>query len=364
MNAYRGNPDHVHGSPAQTGILVCNVGTPEAPTPRAVRRYLAEFLSDPRIVELPRWLWMPILHGVILNFRPRRSAHAYASIWQDVGSPLLNFSERIVASLEHQFDARNRPDLVFALGMRYGAPSIASAMEKLRAAGARRILVLPLYPQYASATTGSVYDAVFEITKDLRWLPELRFINQYNAEPGYIEALADSVRNHWRQHGRGQRLLMSFHGIPQETFLAGDPYFCQCQESSRLLAERLDLDNEQWAVSFQSRVGPKRWLEPYTTDVLKQWALEGIGDIDVVCPGFAADCLETLEEIAMQYATIYRDAGGGELRYIGALNDQPKHIEALTDLIERHLGGWPAASDETHAQQALSATRARELGGR
>ncbi len=358
MSGLRGRSDFKHGAPVRTGILLCNLGTPDAPTTAAVRRYLAEFLSDPRVVELPRWLWLPLLHGVILNLRPRRSAHAYAKIWGDDGAPLLRLSERLVAALAGE----SEDTCVYALGMRYGTPAISTALDQLIAAEARRILVVPLYPQYASATTASVHDAVFDYCRALRWIPELRFVSDYHDDPRYITALAESVQAHWRVHGRGQRLLMSFHGIPHDTFIAGDPYYCQCQASARALAEALQLEDGDWQVSFQSRVGPKRWLEPYTEKTLIEWGGAGLGDIDVICPGFAVDCLETLEEIALQNAERYRDAGGGALRYIAALNDNPAHVAALSGIITDHLGNWLEAS-KPDAERTAAAARARGAGG-
>lgn len=365
MSAFRGRADYVHGRAPRTGILLANLGTPEAPTTAAVRRYLAEFLADPRVVELPRWLWLPLLHGIILNTRPRRSAHAYRAIWGADGSPLLRCSERLRDGLRTQLGARFGDSIEVALGMRYGQPSLASALDGLLAAEARRILVVPLYPQYASATTASVNDAVFAALSRQRWMPELRTIADYHDDPRYIDALAGSARSHWSQVPRGERLLLSFHGIPHDTFLAGDPYHCQCHATARLLARRLDLADDGWQVSFQSRFGPKRWLEPYTDQTLRGWAAGGAGDIDVMCPGFAVDCLETLEEIALQNAAAFRAAGGGTLRYIPALNDRKEHVTTLAGIIGDHLAGWtypPAAQSEQ--ARAGAAARARTMGGR
>ncbi len=362
MSRYSGRSDFVHGRPPRTGVLVCNLGTPSAPTPAAVRRYLAEFLSDPRVVELPRWLWLPLLHGVILNVRPRRSARAYAEIWGADGSPLLRGTERLTAGLEQALGARHE-HLLFAVGMRYGEPSIADALQRLTAAEARRILVLPLYPQYAAATTASVHDAVFAHCAGLRWIPGLRFVDEYHDDPRYIAALAATVEQHWQRHGRGERLLMSFHGIPRDTFLAGDPYHCQCHATARLLAERLALPADAWQLSFQSRVGPKAWLEPYTDKTLHEWGAAGIGDIDVICPGFAIDCLETLEEIALQNAAAFSTAGGGKLRYVPALNDSPAHVDLLSAIISEHLGSWLSEPQRSADEQAAAAARARAAGG-
>ncbi|MCB1749641.1 MAG: ferrochelatase [Gammaproteobacteria bacterium] len=364
MSRYLGRADFRHGQAPRTGVLLVNLGTPDAPTTAAVRRYLAEFLADPRVVELPRWLWLPLLHGIILRTRPRRSAHAYQAIWGADGSPLLRTSERLRDALAATLRDGHGETVEVALGMRYGRPSIAAALDGLLAAEARRILVVPLYPQYAAATTASVNDAVFAALARRRWVPELRTIADYHADPRYIEALAASAESHWAAHPRGERLLLSFHGIPHDTFLAGDPYHCQCHATARLLATRLALADDAWQLSFQSRVGPKRWLEPYTDQTLRAWGAAGVGDIDVMCPGFAVDCLETLEEIALQNAATFKDAGGGTLRYIPALNDSAAHVEALAGIVGDHLAGWTYPPDAvTAAARAGVAARARDLGG-
>ena len=365
MPRFSGNSGFEHGRKHRTGVLLCNVGTPDAPTTSAVRRYLAEFLSDPRIVELPRILWLPILYGFILATRPRRSARAYAAIWTAEGSPLLTNSERLTAALEQSFATKHGDDLIVALGMRYGKPSIASAFDQLLADDAKRVLVVPLYPQYAAATTASVYDAVLARCRKLRWIPELRFIADYHADERYIDAVSRSITEFWSKHGRSERLLLSFHGIPRDYFLAGDPYHCQCQATARLVAERLGVELDAWAISFQSRIGPRRWLEPYTDDKLREWAGDGVKTVDVVCPGFSVDCLETLEEIAMGSAASFRAAGGTELRYIPALNDSSAHVAVLEDVISQHLQGWidgPSHTDEKDAERLAAAERALSAG--
>lgn len=362
MSGYLGDTDFEHGRRAKIGILICNLGTPDAPTVKAVRRYLAEFLSDPRVVEFPRLLWLPILHGIILRIRPRRSAAAYAKVWGDDGSPLMAISKRqctaIAAALEERLPGRTE----VTLAMRYGSPSIASGLRRLRDANVRQVLILPLYPQYAAATTASVMDAVNAELGTWRWVPALRFISDYHADADYIDALAASVASFRATTGPADHLLMSFHGTPQETFLAGDPYHCQCQATARLLSERLQLDDEDWDLSFQSRFGPKKWLQPYTEESLRQLAAAGKKVVDVVCPGFAADCLETLEEIALQYAAVFTAAGGDKLRYIPALNDRPQHIDALVTLIQRNLAGWDGAqqtsADDERNRQAAAARAA------
>lgn len=357
---YLGQSDYAHDTRHGAGVLLTNLGTPDAPDTGAVRRYLAEFLSDPRVVERPRWFWLPILYGIILQLRPPRSARAYRKIWTDDGSPLLVISKRIAAAVEASLKRHFDGDVPVALGMRYGNPSIASALSDLRARGATRITVLPLYPQYAGSTTGSTFDAVAGVLKAQRWVPSLHFIASYHDDPGYIAALADSVRGHRRQHGAGDKLLLSFHGIPKRYFDAGDPYHCHCQKTARLLAESLGLDDGDWALSFQSRVGPEQWLEPYTDKIIEEWAAKGVKTLDVLAPGFAADCLETLEEIAMQYCERFA-ARGGTLRYIPALNDREVHVGALTALLLREAGEGlrPAGGDP-----ARTLERARALGAK
>ncbi|HXG29927.1 MAG TPA: ferrochelatase [Nevskiales bacterium] len=314
-----------------TGILLVNLGTPAAPTAGAIRAFLREFLHDRRVVELTRWLWCPILYLFILPFRPRRLVHAYRAIWTAEGSPLLAISRRQAAALEAAVG------VPVQLGMRYGQPSIAQGLRALRAAGAARVLVLPLYPQYSATTTASVFDAVADALRRERALPELRFVMDYHDDPGYIAALADSVRRHWAAHGRGDKLLLSFHGIPQQYARAGDPYHGRCHITARLLARALDLKPDDWTLGFQSRVGRAPWLQPYTDHQIEDLAEAGIKTLDVIAPGFSADCLETLEEIRLRYAELFRAKGGGALRYIPALNDDEAHIRALAALARRHL---------------------------
>lgn len=361
---YVGAEDYAHGTPSVTGVLLTNLGTPDAPTPEALRRYLREFLWDPRVVEMNRALWWIALHGIILRIRPARSAHAYQKIWSERGSPLLDISQRQTAALQAALRARYNGPVVVALGMRYGNPSIATALRQLREHNARRILVLPLYPQYSATTTASTFDAVAAELKTWRWLPELRMINHYPDDPGYIRTLADSIRESWSGRAPAQRLLFSFHGIPKRCLLQGDPYHCECHKTARLVAERLQLPQERWCVAFQSRFGREEWLKPYADHTLRQWAADGVRSVDVVCPGFAADCLETLEEVAMVNRDIFLHAGGREYRYIPALNDRPAHIEALSALLQKHLHGWPETDPAWNAAQATlanEATRQRAL---
>jgi ferrochelatase len=321
-------------------VLLINLGTPDAPTPRAVRRYLAQFLWDPRVVETPRALWWPILHGFILPTRPRRSAQAYARIWTEQGSPLLLISQRQEAAVRAELAQRLGQSVPVALGMRYGSPSIDSALRQLHAGGARRLLILPLYPQYSASTAASAMDAVAQALKQQRDVPSLRFIRDYHDEPGFIAAVADKIQADWQQHGRGERLLLSYHGLPQQYVDLGDPYAAQCHTSSRLIAEHLGLADGEWMTTFQSRFGPRAWLTPATDKTLQSLAGEGVRRVDVVCPGFSADCLETLEENAMLNSDLFREAGGEQLHYIPCLNDDAAHIAFLCDLIQRNLGGW------------------------
>lgn len=340
MTRYQGDGDYTHGSETCTGVLVTNLGTPDAPTPAALRRYLAQFLWDPRVVEYPRPLWWLILR-IILRVRPRRAARNYAAIWTDEGSPLLSISRRQTAALQTAVAGRWSGPMHVALGMRYGRPSIGEALDQLRERGARRLLVLPLYPQYSAATTASTFDAVAEVLTSWRWIPELRFIQHYHDEPRYIEAVASSIQEHWDIHGSADRLLFSFHGVPKHYLLAGDPYHCECQRTARLVAERLGLPDARWQVTFQSRFGRAQWLEPYTDFTLKALASRGVRSVQVVCPGFSADCLETLEEIGVQNRDLFLSAGGERYEYIPALNDRADHIDALAALVVRHSSGWP-----------------------
>jgi ferrochelatase len=326
---------------ATAGVLLVNLGTPEAPTAAALRPYLAEFLGDPRVIEYPRWLWWLVLHGVVLRVRPPRSAHAYARIWTAQGSPLRVHSEDLAAELETELQRRHGANVQVELAMRYGQPAVAGAIVRLLERGVRRLLVLPLYPQYSGTTTGSVIDAVADAYKTLRWPPELRMVNDYHDDAGYLDALAASVRAHWAARGRGERLLLSFHGIPERYVRAGDPYADQCQATARSLRDRLGLGEDEAIVSFQSRVGREPWLQPYTDTTVRRLGAEGVKRLDVISPGFAVDCLETLEEIAMQNRDFFRAAGGDELRYIPALNADAAHVDALCDLVARHAQGWP-----------------------
>jgi ferrochelatase len=364
MPTYESRANFEHGLPDSLGVLIVNLGTPDAPTASAVRRYLREFLADPRVVEIPRPIWWLILNAFILPLRPAQSASNYAKIWTDEGSPLLVHSQDLANSIERQLSARVSGNVTVELGMTYGNPSIESALEKLFRDGAQRIVCLPLYPQYSGTTTGSVFDAIARSLSCRRWVPELRFINHYHDARGYIAALAQSIREYWDANDRGDRLLFSFHGTPRQTLDKGDPYHCQCLKTARLVAESLDLADDDWQVSFQSRLGRAEWLKPYTAETVTALGNSGLGRLDVVCPGFATDCLETLEEIAMQNAGFFQDAGGKELRYIPCLNARDDHVAFLTRLVEMNIGGWPEASPDWSASEVSrenSKTRERAL---
>ena len=354
-------PAFSHGTAAKTAVLICNLGTPDEPTPKAVRRYLAEFLSDPRVVEIPRLLWWPILHGIILRTRPAASARKYARVWMKEGSPLKVWTEKQALLLAGYLGQRGHPVLV-RHAMRYGQPAIAGALDALRAEGVERVLVLPLYPQYAAATTASVGDAVANWMKRRRNLPELRFVKHWHDDPGYIGALARRVSDHWMTHGRPDRLVFSFHGLPKRSLTLGDPYHCECLKTGRLLAERLKLREENVVVTFQSRFGKAEWLKPYTEPTLVGLAKEGVARVDVFCPGFFADCLETLEEIDLEARAAFLAAGGKEFGYIPCLNDQHEGIAALAAIALSHMGGWTTSPPPEPVDLERSKQRARAAG--
>jgi len=322
------------------GVLITNLGTPAAPTPSAVREYLAEFLWDRRVVDAPRFLWWTILHGIVLRTRPGKSAQLYRSIWTEEGSPLLVISKRQVSALQATLDQQFPIPVRVVLGMRYGEPSLRQALRQLRASGVQRLLILPLYPQYSATTTASTFDHIAEELKTWRWVPALRFINGYHDDQGYIGALCQSIRSAWAEREPPARLLFSFHGLPKRHTESGDPYHRECQTTARRVAERLSLPDEKWTVSFQSRVGREEWLAPHTDELLREWGSAGIKNLHVICPGFSADCVETLEEIEMRGRETFRSAGGGTFHYIPALNDRPEHIRALAGLVRAHAGDW------------------------
>ena len=333
-------------------MLLCNLGTPDAPTAPAVRRYLAQFLGDDRVVEIPRIAWLPILHGIILRTRPAKSAAKYATVWHEKdGSPLQHWSARQALLLRGWLGEAGHNVLV-RHAMRYGNPSIPSVLDALKAEGATRILILPLYPQYSGTTTASVFDAVYDWGRTQRHIPELRFVNRYHDDAGYIIALAATVQAHWAAHGRGEKLVMSFHGVPERTLHLGDPYHCESHKTARLLAERLGLRADRYRLTFQSRFGKAKWLEPYTEPTLIEMGRSGVRRVDVVCPGFTSDCLETLEEINQEAREAFLHAGGQEFHYIACLNDRPDWIRALGGIAQQHLAGWPTAAPDPAALEA------------
>lgn len=364
MPRYLKEPAYRHGSAANTAVLLINLGTPTAPTAPAVRAYLREFLSDPRVVEIPRAIWWLILNGIILNVRPRRSAEKYASIWTAEGSPLKVHVER-QAKLLRGFLGQTGQRLVVDYAMRYGQPLIAATLSRLKADGCTRVLLLPLYPQYSASTTATALDAVGAWLRSVRNQPELRVVRSFADHPGYVAALAASVREHWTNRARpasAYRLVMSFHGLPRYTLDKGDPYHCECHKTGRLLAEALGLAEEQYQVCFQSRFGRAEWLQPYTAATLKKLARDGVQRVNVICPGFPADCLETLEEIAIEGKSEFLQAGGGEYHYLACLNERDDWIRALADLATSHLQGWPTRAAPDQADLELSALRARAMG--
>ena len=358
---FNAEPAFAHGQAERTAILYCNLGTPAAPSATVVRPYLAQFLSDRRVVEIPRLLWLLILHGIVLRVRPAKSAAKYASIWTPEGSPLRIWTEKQAKLLQGWLATRGH-DVLVSHAMTYGAPSIAAQLDALKAQGVRRILVLPAYPQYSATTTASVFDAVYAWAARTRLIPELRFVNHYHDHPLYIAALTKRIKQHWRDNGRPQQLVMSFHGVPQRTLAMGDPYHCECLKTARLLATQLGLGKEEFTVSFQSRLGRAKWLEPYTEPTLVALARAGIGRVDVVCPGFTSDCLETLEEIAIEGKQAFLAAGGKEFHYIACLNDQQEWIDALCAISLQHLAGWDTQGQADPAALAASRDRALAMG--
>lgn len=350
--AFNPEPAFAHDAIARTGVLLVNLGTPAAPTPAAVRAYLKEFLSDPRVVEIPRVVWWAILNGIILNVRPRKSARKYESIWTPEGSPLRVHTERQAVLLKGLLGLRFRSPMAVSYAMRYGEPSIAAGIAELKAANCSRILVVPLYPQYAASTTATALDEVFAVLSRTRNMPELRVVRSFPADPGYIAALAEQVRDYWQKNGRPDRLVMSFHGLPLYTLQRGDPYHCECHVTARRLADALQLKPEEWILTFQSRFGKAEWLKPYTAPTLEALARQGVKRVDVITPGFVADCLETLEEIAMEGREIFIQAGGTAFHALPCLNERPAWIAALAGIVGCHLHGWATAEWDTAADSA------------
>ncbi len=339
MPNYIGEPNYEHGSKPKVGILITNLGTPDAPNSRALKIYLKEFLSDPRVIEIPKFIWQIILRLFILQVRPRKSAKTYKSIWTNQGSPLLEISKKQLSAIKSKLNLETQNTFV-ELGMRYGNPSIANALKSLKNQQTRKILVVPLYPQYCGATTGSTFDAVSNELQKWRWIPEIRFVNQYFEEKNYIKALAKSIEEFWKKNEKPQKLIFSYHGIPKKYLLKGDPYHCFCLKTTRLVKEYLKLKDEQILTTFQSRFGSQEWLQPYTDQTLKELPKQDIKKIHIISPGFSVDCLETLEELKVENKNYFMEAGGHDYKYIPCLNDNPLHIEFIVELILKHIQGW------------------------
>lgn len=353
MIEYTAQQSFRHDRLPAVGVLVVNLGTPEAPTAAALRPYLRQFLSDPRVIELPKLQWQLILNLFVLTRRPKASAHAYRTVWTEEGSPLLQITNRQAADVREILEREVGAPVKVAVGMTYGEPSVATALRELREADVTRLLVLPMYPQYSGTTIGSVFDAVAKELTTWRVVPELRTIHGWHDEPGYISALADSIREVWSREGADggepEKLLFSFHGIPLRYFRNGDPYHCLCHETGRLVAEELGLTEDRWVVAFQSLFGREEWIKPYTAETVTAMGKAGVDSLDVICPGFSADCLETIEEIDVQNRELFEGAGGGRFRYVPALNDRPDHVRFLADLVKRHLQGWVDADGRQEA---------------
>ena len=330
---YIGHTEFNHDRPTATGVLVVNLGTPDAPDRKSVRRYLKQFLSDPRVVEFPRWLWWLILNAIILNIRPSKSARAYRQIWTEQGSPLLVISKDQVTGISKILSGRFNQHVKVELGMSYGNPSISDGLKRLHHAAVSNLIVLPLYPQYSGSTVGSVFDAVSSSIGKWRWVPKIHFVSAYYDHPGYIKALANKVR----KCAQGDHLVMSFHGVPKRYILGGDPYDQQCRKTAQLLAKQLKLTENQWSIVFQSRFGREEWIKPYCDEQLKALPAQGVKSVDVICPGFSADCLETLEEINMQNRELFVESGGEQFNYIACLNDDEEHLNFLVELVSNYI---------------------------
>jgi ferrochelatase len=361
--SFQKEPPFSHGQAPRTAVVLCNLGTPDEPTAPALRRYLAEFLGDHRVVEIPKPVWWLILHGIILRTRPKKSAAKYATVWTPEGSPLKVWTEKQAALLRGYLGERGH-QVTVRYAMRYGNPSIPAVLDELKAEGMTRVLFVPAYPQYSGTTTASVFDAVATWGLKIRNLPEIRLINRYHDDAGYIEALAKRVKHHWMHNGQADQLVMSFHGVPERTLKLGDPYHCECLKTARLLAGRLGLSQDRYKVTFQSRFGKAKWLEPYTEPTLIKMAQNGTQSVDLICPGFTSDCLETLEEINMEAREAFMHAGGKKFEYIDCLNDSPDWIRALADLTERHMQGWPTKQADDPMELKGSRERALALGAK
>ncbi|MCD9459856.1 ferrochelatase [Marinibactrum halimedae] len=358
---YINTPHYDHSSQAKVGVLITNLGTPDEATKPALRRYLKEFLADPRVVEVPRLIWWMVLNLVILNIRPARSAKAYQTVWTDEGSPLMIHTQHQAQALSDHLKELGH-NVIVKYAMRYGNPSITNTLDEMAAEGVQRLLVLPLYPQYCGATSASTFDAIASDFTQRRWIPELRFVTHYHDDAAYIDACAEKIKAHWEDHGKANKLLFSYHGIPKRYLTNGDPYHCECYKTSRLIAEQLNLDEDEYMTTFQSRFGREEWLKPYTDETLKSFPSAGVHSVQVFCPGFSADCLETIEEIGEENREYFMEAGGKRYEYITALNAEVGHIHALSQLIERNLSGWNTKTTATENAQQLTQQRAKAMG--
>ncbi|MFC3122298.1 ferrochelatase [Agaribacter flavus] len=361
---YRSQENFTHAQADKVGVLITNLGTPEAPTKQALRPYLKQFLSDPRVVEVPKLIWWFVLNGIILNIRPKRSAHAYSTVWTEDGSPLLTHTKAQATGIASRIKLLYGDSVVVDFAMRYGQPSIENAIDSMLSGGVRKLFVLPLYPQYCASTSGSTFDAVANDFLRRRWLPELRFLNQYHDEQAYIECVAAKIKAHWDEHGRADKLIFSYHGIPKRYLVNGDPYHCQCHKTSRLIATYLDLGKNDYMTTFQSRFGREEWLKPYTDETLKQLPSSGVKSIQVVCPGFSSDCLETIEEIGVENRDYFLQAGGERYEYIEALNSDDNHLDMLTSIIQAQIGDWVTVINKGNQDKHNSNARAKLLGAK
>jgi ferrochelatase len=358
---YQGSPNYSHATASKVGVLITNLGTPQAPTAKALRPYLKQFLWDPRVVEVPRPLWWMILNGIILNVRPKRSAEAYREVWTERGSPLLFHTQDQSDKLRAVLQAQYGDHIMVDFAMRYGQPSIDSALDRMANAGVRKLIVLPLYPQYSAATTGSTFDAIADNFKQRRWLPDFRFVSHYHDNTGYIDAIAASISAHWAEHGRADKLILSYHGMPQRYLEQGDPYHCECHKTTRLVAEKLGLTAGEYMTSFQSRFGREPWLQPYTDDTLKGLPSQGVKSVQVICPGFSSDCLETIEEIGGENREYFMEAGGERYEYIPCLNAEETHIKLMADIVTAQASDWLAPASDN---PAATAQRAVAMGAK
>jgi ferrochelatase len=354
MAYYNSEPNYQHGDQLKVGILLANLGTPDAPTPKALRSYLGQFLMDRRIVEIPRFIWCWILHCIILVVRPKKSAEKYAQVWMKEGSPLLVHSQKQAQLLRGFLSQKVKSPFVIELGMSYGNPSMKTAIEKLKVQHCDKILLFPLFPQYAASSTAAVYDAVWKVLLKMRNVPAIRTVRHYHDHPAYIKALASSVNDYWMINGRPDKLVMSFHGVPRVHLDKGDPYHCECHKTARLLAESLGLSKDKYQVAFQSRFGKQEWLKPYFANVLEALGKANTKRIDVICPGFSSDCLETLEEIAIEGKHIFQSNGGGDYNYISALNENDAWIHAMTEIALENLQGWVSGDWDPDAAKKIS----------